>query len=102
MCVPSINLALPCHTLKSQSKLQISAEMMLAENPKVFPIEAGYEPVDFITLFPFWTEREDVKRYGNKVRNRLSFQLFVSSVSANIQLFTIEIKARQFRRLLTT
>lgn len=41
-------------------------EMMLAENPKVFPIEAGYEPVDFISLFPFWSEREDVKRYGNK------------------------------------
>lgn len=44
----------------------LSKEMMLAENPKVFPIEAGYEPIDFITLFPFWTEREDVQRYANK------------------------------------
>ena len=40
---------------------------MLAENPKVFPIEAGYEPVDFTTLFPFWKERQDVQRYSNKV-----------------------------------
>ena len=39
--------------------------MMLAENPKVFPIEAGYEPVDFITLFPFWEEREDIKKFSS-------------------------------------
>ena len=43
------------------------SEMMLAENPKVYPIEAGNEPNDFISLFPFWEEREDVLKFNGKV-----------------------------------
>ena len=58
--------------------------MMLAENPKVFPIEAGYEPVDFISLFPLWSEREDVKRYGNKVRLQHPCLSILSTVTPNI------------------
>ena len=44
-----------------------SSVMMLADNPKVYPIEAGDEPIEFKTLFPFWVEREDVKRHHIQV-----------------------------------
>lgn len=33
---------------------------MLAEDPKVYPIKAGEEPLAFTSLFPWWEDKPEV------------------------------------------